>query len=82
MYISPIHPDILAYLRRHNLLKKFEKQLKFLQESYSHPSLHVKILNPRKLKIFSFRLDKKYRVIFSVQESTFIEILDITNHYE
>lgn len=46
-----------------------------------HPSLSVEILEPKHLKIYSFRLDKKYRVIFILIKGE-VEIITVTNHYK
>lgn len=81
MNILPIHPEIEEYLRDHKLVKKFEKQVKFLEKDTSYPSLDVEMLEPRHLKIFSFRVDKKYRAIFVFLRRDTIEIIDVNNHY-
>ena len=82
MNILPPHSEIVEYLRNHKLTKKFHKQVQFLEEDLSYPSLNVEILEPRHLKIYSFRLDKKYRAIFIFVRSDLIEIIDVTNHYQ
>ncbi len=79
--LSP-HPEIVEYLQNHKLSKKFEKQTKFLEVNISHPSLNVEVLEPRHLKIFSFRVDKKYRAIFVFIRRDTIEIIDVNNHYQ
>ena len=82
MNILPPHPEIVEYLRNHKLTKKFHKQVQFLEADRSHPSLNMEILEPRQLKIYSFRLDRKYRVIFIFIRSDLIEIIDVNNHYQ
>lgn len=81
MNILPLHPEVEEYLRARKLVKKFEKQIKFLEKDTAHPSLGVEILEPRHLKIFSFRVDKKYRAIFVFLRRDTIEIIDVNNHY-
>ena len=81
MYILPIHKDILEYTKKHSLEKKFKKQVGFLETNISHPSLEVEHLAPKHLKIWSFRVDKKYRGIFIFHDDKTIEILDVNNHY-
>ena len=44
-------------------------------------SQDTEILEPKENLLYSFRLDKKYRVIFLVHEDKSAEILKITNHY-
>ena len=81
MIILSVHREIIAYLKNRRLLKKFEKQCNFLINNPSHPSLNLEILEPKHLKIHSFRVDKKYRAIFIFRGPDIIEILDVNNHY-
>jgi len=81
MRVLPLHPEVVAYLQAHQLVKKFEKQLGFFVKDRTHPSLHVELLEPHHLKIFSFRIDRKYRAIFIFTTSDTIEMLDVNNHY-
>ena len=82
MNILPIHKDISEYLEKRNLERKFIKQLTLLKANISYPSLEVELLEPKSLKIWSFRVDKKYRAIFIFRDSKVIEILDVNNHYK
>ena len=82
MNILPVHKDILEYLKKHNLEKKFLKQLNLFLFDISYPSLEVELLEPKHLKFWSFRVDKKYRAIFIFRESNVIEVLDVNNHYK
>jgi plasmid maintenance system killer protein len=82
MKIEPLRRDLTDYLRRRNLLKKFEKQSKLFSKNPSYPSLKTEILEPRSLKIYSFRIDKKYRAIFILLSSDKAEIVDINDHYK
>ncbi len=82
MEILPIHPEILEYVRRHNLTKKFSKQVQLFKANIRHPSLEVELMEPGHLRIFSFRIDKKYRAIFVFRNSHTIEIVDVNNHYQ
>ena len=81
MNVLPIHKDILEYLKKHNLEKKFFKQLNLFIIDISYPSLEVELLEPKHLKFWSFRVDKKYRAMFIFRESNKIEILEVNNHY-
>jgi len=78
----PIHKDILKYLQKHSLEKKFFKQLVLLLASTSYRSLEVELLEPKHLRIWSFRVDKKYRAIFIFRDNKMIEILEVNNHYK
>jgi len=82
MNVLPIHPDIKAYIVRHQLAKKFEKQKNFFERNPFHPGLETELLEPRHLRIWSFRIDLKYRAIFIFRSADEIEIIDVNNHYK
>jgi len=82
MKILPVHREIIRYLRERQLLKKFEKQLGLFEQDTFHPSLETELLEPRELRIWSFRIDKKYRAMFIFRSSDTIEILEANNHYQ
>ena len=82
MKILPLHPEIEKYLQKRNLKKKFEKQKSLFEKDPFHPSLETELLEPRKMHIWSFRIDRKYRAIFIFREKDTIEIIDINNHYQ
>lgn len=72
--------DLLKYLKRHHLENKFQRQLNILLKDFRHPSLHTEILEPRSRKIYSFRVDRKYRAVFVIRNSEIV-IIDINDHY-
>lgn len=76
-----LHPDIGQYLKKRNLEKKYKKQLELLLQNFRHPSLHTEILEPKARKIYSFRIDQKYRAIFVVRKGEVL-IIDVNDHYE
>ena len=78
MKIKELREDLKKYLKKHNLEKKFEKAKKLFEENPFHPSLNTEILEPKHLKIYSFRIDKKYRAIFIYTNNQ----VAITNHYK
>lgn len=78
----PLHPEFEKYLKKHGLEAKFTKQKKLLEANIFHPSLNIELLEPKQLRIFSFRIDKKYRAIFIYFGLDVIEIIDINNHYQ
>ena len=82
MKILSLHLEIEKYLRKRNLEKKFVKQKKLFEENPFHPSLKTELLEPRKMKIWSFRIDRKYRAFFIFREKDMVEIIDINNHYQ
>lgn len=44
--------------------KKAEKQTNLFKINPFHPSLHTEKLVPKSKEVWSFRIDKKYRIIF------------------
>lgn len=82
MKILPIHPEIEKYLKSRKLENKFAKQANLFTENPFHPSLRTELLEPRKMKIWSFRIDRKYRAIFIFIEKDAVEIIDVNDHYQ
>lgn len=81
--ILPRSNRIKKKLKKHNLQKKFKKQLRFLENNPSHPGLNVELLAPKKHGIYSFRIDRKFRALFVFRDdNNAIEVLTITKHYE
>jgi Txe/YoeB family toxin of Txe-Axe toxin-antitoxin module len=81
MTIKPLKKKIKDDLKRYQLEKKFEKAKTLFEQNIQHPSLHVELLEPKYLKVYSFRLDKKYRVLFIVLQGE-VEVVAITSHYQ
>jgi len=81
MIILPVHKDIINYLTKRGLTKKFEKQTKLFQINPFYPSLETELLEPKHLRFWSFRVDKKYRAVFIFREKNVVEIIDVNNHY-
>jgi len=81
MEIKPLRSDLLRILQKHNLVNKFNKQVRFFIQNPRYPSLHTERLEPKHLKIYSFRIDKKYRAIFIITQNQ-AEIIDINLHYQ
>ena len=81
MVIKPLRDDLFKFLKNHQLTAKFEKQKLLFESDYRHPSLNTEILDPKELKIYSFRIDRKYRAIFIIVQAE-AEIVDINNHYK
>lgn len=79
--LLPINRRILTYLRRHGIEHAFEKQLLLFKCNPYHPSLHSEILEPKHLRIYSFRITRQYRAIFVYCGDRKIEIVDVNNHY-
>lgn len=81
MKVKPLNPRLEKYLKSHGLIKKFEKQIALLSENPKHPSLNTELLEPKQMRIYSFRIDRKYRASFGIVSGE-MEIFDITDHYQ
>lgn len=82
MRANPLRKDLQKYLDSHNLRLKFIKQLNFFLADSTHPSLNTEKIKIGHLEAYSFRIDRKYRVIFIYYPNESIEIIDINNHYK
>lgn len=82
MKIIPLHTDIRKYLKQRNLEKKFNKQRKIFEQNPFYPSLETELLEPKRMRFWSFRVDRKYRAIFVFRKKDEIEIIDVNNHYQ
>ncbi len=80
MKLKPLKEEIATYLRQHNIEKKFAKAARLFQDNPFHPSLRVEVLQPPQYRVYSFRIDQKYRALF-IQVGGGAEILAITKHY-
>lgn len=79
--VKPLRADLEKYLNKKGIRKKFEKQLKLFSEKINYPSLNTEVLEPKHLRIYSFRIDRKYRAYFIYQAEE-VEIIDINLHYQ
>ena len=57
------------FIKRYNELpisiqKKAEKKEKIFRQNPFHPSLHTEKLEPKNRQVWSFRIDKEYRILF------------------
>jgi hypothetical protein len=68
MIILPLDSELVGYLQKRKLLKKFEKQKIRFEENPFYPGLNTELLEPRGLKLWSFRIDRKYRAIFFLSQ--------------
>lgn len=60
--------------------KKALKQEKLFRTNPFHPSLHTEKLIPRGKQLWSFRIDKSYRVIFRFVDGNTALLLTIGTH--
>ena len=59
MKILPLRREIGEYLEKKGLEKKFKKQKRIFEQNPFHPGLQTELLEPRKMKIWSFRVNRK-----------------------
>lgn len=59
---------------------KTHKQFGIFIKNLFHPSLHTEKLEPKHKNIWSFRIDKNHRAIFTFTEQETILLLDIGPH--
>lgn len=81
MRVLSLRSDLEDYLKRRGLFEKFIKQVTLFSDNPKHPSLNTERLEPKDLKIYSFRIDRKYRAIFVILPDGEVEIVDINLHY-
>ena len=82
MKIKPLRKDLLEYLTKHQLERKWEKASGLFEINIRHTSLNTELLEPRWRGIYSFRLDNKYRALFFITKDGEAEVFQITNHYK
>lgn len=81
MKIKPLRKDLKQIIKNYQLTNQYIKQASLFCANPYHPSLHTEKLLPKQLKIYSFRIDQKWRAIFIYIGSDEIEIIDINPHY-
>jgi len=60
--------------------KKAEKQEKLFRRNPFHPSLNTEKLEPKNKQVWSFRIDRKYRIIFRFIDSDRALFLTVGPH--
>jgi plasmid maintenance system killer protein len=81
MRILPLHPDLEEYLTKRRLRARYEKQKLLFETDIRHPGLNVELMEPKHLRIWSFRISKKYRAMFIFRDPETVEVIDTNNHY-
>lgn len=81
MQILDLRADLTKKLAKFSLIKKYLKAKAFFENNPGHPSLNTELLEPKSLRIYSFRIDRKYRAHFIVIGGI-AEVVDITLHYQ
>ena len=80
MEIKIVTPKIRAFLRARGLDEKWKKAQTLFEKDIRHPSLHTELMEPKDEMIYSFRVDKKYRALFVIQNGAAL-VFRVTNHY-
>lgn len=60
--------------------KSVEKKFILFLNHAKHPSLHIEKLEPKHKNMWSFRINKNFRVIFSPIDGETITLMDIGPH--
>ena len=63
-----------------HIQKKAEKQERLFRQNPFHPSLHTEKLEPKGKQVWSFRIDRSYRVLFRFAESQKVIFLTVGSH--
>jgi len=70
--------DVLAYLNKRNLLQQYKKSKKYIL-LWLKKQVDFKLRNPKKLKIYYFRINKQFRA-YGVLDWNILKIYEINNH--
>ena len=60
--------------------KKAEKQEKLFCQNPFYPSLHTEKLEPKGKQVWSFRIDKTYRIVFRFVNGNKVILLTVGTH--
>jgi len=83
MKILPINKKLVKKLKAFGIEKKFYQKIQLFLNNPYHPSLHTELLEPKEYRIYSFRIDRKFRALFIFRDDqNAVEILNITAHYQ
>lgn len=63
-----------------HIQKRAEKQEKLFRSNPLHPSLHIEKLSPKWKDVWSFRIDKKYRIVFRFLDEDKVLFLNAGPH--
>ena len=59
---------------------KAAKKTDLFKKNPFHPSLRVEKLHPKKFNVWSFRIDKDYRIVFKFVEKDLVEFMFVGHH--
>jgi proteic killer suppression protein len=60
--------------------KKAEKQERLFRQNPFHPSLHTEKLEPKRRQVWSFRINRRHRIIFRFMEGSRVVFLTVGPH--
>lgn len=60
--------------------KRGEKQIMIFRNNPFYPSLHTEKLIPKSKEVWSFRIDKKYRIVFRFIDRDKVHFLTVGPH--
>jgi len=60
--------------------RRAEKQERLFRENPFHPSLHTEKLQPKNKEVWSFRIDRQYRIIFRFLDGSRALFLTVGPH--
>jgi len=65
----------------HGIQRKAALKTELFKSNVFHPSLHTEKLHPKHHEVWSFRVDKAYRIIFKFIDSNHAELRYIGHHH-
>lgn len=63
-----------------NIREKAKKQEKLFKNNPFYPSLHTEKLTPKSKEVWSFRIDKNYRIVFRFLDKDKVLFLNVGPH--
>lgn len=73
-----ISDDLIGFLEKRNLVNQYKKTKEYILKWY-FKQVDLKLREPKKDKIYYFRLNKQYKAICKI-EWEILKIFDIDNH--
>lgn len=64
-----------------NIKRKAENQERLFRENPFYPSLHTEKLQPKNREVWSFRINKEYRIIFRFLKNNQVLFLAAGHHH-
>lgn len=64
-----------------SIQKKTEQKERIFRQNPFHPSLHTEKLEPKKKQVWSFRVDRSYRIIFRFLNGNKVLLMTVGPHH-